>query len=63
MLSGRAVLPVLTSVPWVPYHDGRRARHEYRLTQAGADLAPILRALGDWGHRHTEAAVPSEPIR
>ena len=47
----------------VPYHDGRRSRHEYRLTQAGADLAPILRALGDWGHRHTKAAAPTEPMR
>jgi DNA-binding HxlR family transcriptional regulator len=47
----------------VPYHDGRRARHEYRLTQAGADLAPILRALGDWGHQHTKAATPTEPMR
>jgi DNA-binding HxlR family transcriptional regulator len=47
----------------VPYHDGRRMRQEYRLTQAGADLAPILRALGDWGHRHTRAAAPSEPMR
>jgi DNA-binding HxlR family transcriptional regulator len=47
----------------VPYRDGRRTRQEYRLTQAGADLAPVLRALGDWGQRHTEPAVPSEPMR
>jgi DNA-binding HxlR family transcriptional regulator len=59
----------------VPYRDGRRTRQEYRLTQAGADLAPILRALGDWGHRHTRAGAagaagkpsaagePGEPMR
>jgi len=38
----------------VPYSDGRRRRHEYRLTQAGADLSPVLRALGEWGERHTD---------
>jgi DNA-binding HxlR family transcriptional regulator len=47
----------------VPYHDGRRTRQEYRLTQAGADLSPILRALNDWGAEHTAGAVPTEPMR
>jgi DNA-binding HxlR family transcriptional regulator len=47
----------------VPYHDGRRTRQEYRLTQAGADLSPILRALGEWGAEHTSSASPSEPMR
>ena len=41
-----------------PYHDGRRTRHEYRLTEAGADLLPVLHALLDWGNRHTEDTVP-----
>jgi DNA-binding HxlR family transcriptional regulator len=47
----------------VPYRDGRRTRQEYRLTQAGADLAPVLRALADWGHRHTSPDEPAEPMR
>jgi DNA-binding HxlR family transcriptional regulator len=46
----------------VPYHDGRRQRYEYRLTQAGADLAPTLRALADWGHRYTRGATPNAPV-
>ena len=46
----------------VPYHDGRRQRQEYRLTQAGADLAPVLHALADWGHRHTHGAAPNAPV-
>jgi len=46
----------------VPYHDGRRQRYEYRLTQAGADLAPTLRALADWGHRYTHGATPNAPV-
>jgi len=41
----------------VPYHDGRRTRQEYRLTEAGADLLPLLRALADWGTRHTSPAT------
>jgi DNA-binding HxlR family transcriptional regulator len=47
----------------VPYHDGRRTRQEYRLTRAGADLSPILRALGRWGAEHTSSASPSQPMR
>jgi DNA-binding HxlR family transcriptional regulator len=47
----------------VPYQDGRRTRQEYRLTQAGADLAPVLRALADWGQRHTTPDAPAEPMR
>jgi DNA-binding HxlR family transcriptional regulator len=47
----------------VPYRDGGRTRHEYRLTQAGADLTPILRALADWGAAHTEPTEPGEPMR
>lgn len=46
----------------VPYHDGRRQRYEYRLTQAGADLAPTLRALADWGHQYTYGATPNAPV-
>ena len=28
------------------------ARHEYRLTQAGADMLPILQALANWSLQH-----------
>jgi DNA-binding HxlR family transcriptional regulator len=52
---------LLTRVPY--RHDGGRTRHEYRLTQAGADMTPILRALADWGARHTEPAQPAEPMQ
>ncbi|GAA1369250.1 helix-turn-helix domain-containing protein [Catellatospora chokoriensis] len=36
-----------------PYRaPGSRTRHEYVLTPAGADLAPVLLALMQWGDRH-----------
>jgi DNA-binding HxlR family transcriptional regulator len=47
----------------VPYQDGNRTRHEYRLTEAGADLLPVLRALADWGGRHTSPAEPGPPMQ
>jgi DNA-binding HxlR family transcriptional regulator len=47
----------------VPYRDGNRTRQEYRLTQAGADFIPVLRALAEWGTRYTEPAMPAEPMR
>jgi DNA-binding HxlR family transcriptional regulator len=47
----------------VPYQDSNRTRHEYRLTQAGADLLPLLRALADWGTRYTEPGTPAPPMR
>jgi DNA-binding HxlR family transcriptional regulator len=35
-----------------PYRDpGRRIRHEYRLTEKGLDLFPVLVALMQWGDR------------
>ncbi|WP_410594467.1 winged helix-turn-helix transcriptional regulator [Amycolatopsis sp. lyj-23] len=43
----------------LPYRDGGRTRHEYRLTQAGSDALPVLHALGTWGHNHT--ASDAEP--
>jgi HxlR-like helix-turn-helix len=37
----------------VPYQEpGARTRHEYRLTQAGKDLRPVLLALIAWGDRY-----------
>jgi DNA-binding HxlR family transcriptional regulator len=47
----------------VPYRDGNRTRHEYLLTQAGADLLPLLRALADWGTRYTAPATEAAPMR
>ncbi|HEY6492449.1 MAG TPA: winged helix-turn-helix transcriptional regulator [Trebonia sp.] len=46
-----------------PYRDGNRTRHQYLLTQAGADLLPLLRALADWGTRYTAPATEAEPMR
>ncbi|MDF5756064.1 helix-turn-helix domain-containing protein [Spongiactinospora sp. TRM90649] len=45
----------------VPYQDpGQRVRHEYRLTQKGLDLYPILIALMKWGdHYAIEGREPS----
>jgi DNA-binding HxlR family transcriptional regulator len=35
-----------------PYREpGQRTRHEYRLTEKGADLFPVLVALMQWGDR------------
>jgi DNA-binding HxlR family transcriptional regulator len=47
----------------VPYRDGNRTRDEYRLTRAGADLLPVLRALADWGARYTEPAAKVAPMQ
>jgi DNA-binding HxlR family transcriptional regulator len=39
--------------------EGSRARHEYRLTEAGRELTPVLTALRQWGDRHlADAAGP-----
>ena len=36
-----------------PYRDpGERARHEYRLTEKGFDLYPVLVAIADWGDQY-----------
>jgi DNA-binding HxlR family transcriptional regulator len=36
-----------------PYRaSGQRMRHEYRLTDQGLDLYPVLIALQEWGNRH-----------
>jgi DNA-binding HxlR family transcriptional regulator len=44
-----------------PYQEpGARVRLEYRLTQAGRELQPVLTALKDWGDAHLadERGVP-----
>ncbi|WP_137292494.1 winged helix-turn-helix transcriptional regulator [Nocardioides dongxiaopingii] len=54
VLSNRLALlvehDVLRRVPYRPEHG--RERHEYRLTQKGLDLYPVLAALADWGARY-----------
>ncbi len=36
-----------------PYRlDGQRERHEYRLTEKGLSLYPVLVAIADWGNRY-----------
>jgi DNA-binding HxlR family transcriptional regulator len=48
----------------VPYQGVGRTRHEYKLTQAGADVLPLLHRLADWGHKHTTVhGSDAEPIR
>jgi DNA-binding HxlR family transcriptional regulator len=37
----------------VPYREpGARVRHEYRLTEAGRDLLPVILAMLNWGDAH-----------
>jgi DNA-binding HxlR family transcriptional regulator len=47
----------------LPYRDGGRTRHEYRLTQAGSDALPVLHALGTWGDAYTESADAYGPMQ
>src|SRR5205823_15056960 len=43
-----------------PYRErGQRSRHEYRLTDKGMDLYPVLVALMDWGDKY--ALGPAGP--
>lgn len=45
-----------------PYRDpGSRTRYEYRLTQAGLELRPVLLALIEWGDRY-RAAPDGPPV-
>src|ERR1700693_4146684 len=53
----------------VPYQEsGQRVRYEYRLTEKGVDLYPVLVALMEWGDRHALGAagprgLPPQPAR
>jgi DNA-binding HxlR family transcriptional regulator len=41
----------------VPYQEaGQRARSEYRLTEKGVDLFPVIVALLEWGNKHAPGA-------
>ncbi|GAB3255773.1 helix-turn-helix domain-containing protein [Nocardioides dilutus] len=48
---------ILRRVPYRP--EGGRVRHEYRLTQKGLDLYPVLTALAEWGTKYV--ADPEGP--
>lgn len=48
---------ILRRQPYQP--EGSRVRHEYRLTQKGLDLYPVLTALAEWGARYV--ADPEGP--
>src|SRR3984957_20530367 len=49
-------LPAAALLRRQPYREpGWRARDEYALTPAGADLMPVIFGLFAWGRRHTDA--------
>ena len=46
-----------------PYRiPGSRERTEYVLTDAGADLLPLLAAMSDWGERHLGAGTTQDVV-
>jgi hypothetical protein len=46
------IVPVLYREP------GRRAHDEYRLTEAGEDLLPVLLSLMQWGDKYLQEGSP-----
>lgn len=46
----------------VPYRGPRRTHLEYHLTEAGADLLPVLQALARWGDTHTSGPVRGQRL-
>jgi DNA-binding HxlR family transcriptional regulator len=44
------------------YRGEQRTHHEYLLTEAGADLLPVLNALALWGEKHTTPPSPNAHI-
>ena len=47
----------------VSYKDTARTRHEYRLTDKGMDLYPVLMALRTWGDRYMAPEGPPVAYR
>lgn len=47
---------ILTRVAY--QESGQRARDEYRLTEAGADLLPVLLSLTQWGDKYLQDGAP-----
>ena len=41
------------------YRGEHRSHDEYLLTEAGADLLPVLQGLALWGEKHTVAPRPA----
>ena len=41
-----------------PYKDEVRTREEYRLTEKGLDLYPVLMAMREWGDKHMAPEGP-----
>jgi hypothetical protein len=50
--------------PGLFFDGGGDVRHvyEYRLTQAGRDLKPVIEAVGVWGHRWIKTEVSLEHL-
>jgi DNA-binding HxlR family transcriptional regulator len=46
-----------------PYKDEIRTREEYRLTEKGLDLYPVLMALREWGDRYMAEDGPPIELR
>src|SRR5690349_10648916 len=47
----------------VPYQErGQRVRHEYRLTQKGLDLYPVLVALMEWGDKYAVGSAGPQAL-
>jgi DNA-binding HxlR family transcriptional regulator len=46
-----------------PYKDEIRTRDQYRLTEKGLDLYPVLMALREWGDKHMAEHGPPVRIR
>lgn len=44
-------LEMVEVIERVAYQE-RPTRYEYRLTEKGRDLAPVLRAMAEWGQKH-----------
>lgn len=69
-LGGLVAQGVLTKTPY--REAGQRERHEYRLTEKGRELLPVITALRDWGDRWAVEGGPpfravhadcGEPVR
>ena len=47
----------------VPYQaSGQRTRHEYRLTQKGLDLYPVLVAMMEWGDKYAVGSAGPQAL-
>jgi DNA-binding HxlR family transcriptional regulator len=46
-----------------PYKDEIRTREEYRLTEKGLDLYPVLMALREWGDKYMASDGPPIELR